>query len=113
MRSGLATLLSTWVLLLSLATVSPELQSWFHLQEESTCAGFCHSAHSDNDADESDKADHICAVTLFACGVDYVMPFSLPGATFLPTGVVHDPDVKTPFVARRFFIHARAPPVTI
>ena len=110
-RLWLATLLSAWVLLLSLARVSPELHNWFHLNEENTCAGHCHSTFPHNDTDAPEQADHVCPVTLFASGVDYGTPFSFPDATFLATGDVLDFEVQTPFVASRFSIHARAPPV--
>ena len=113
MHLGLTLLLSAWVLLLSLATVSPELHNWFHLHEENNCAGHCHSDHSNADAEDPSDPDHVCAVTLFAGGVDCDVPVSLPSATFLPSGDIDDPVVETPIVVHRSLLRARAPPVAV
>ena len=112
-RFGLAALLSAWVLLLSLATVSPDLHNWLHHHEEDTCEGHCHDEHSGAETEDPLHPDHICAVTLFAGGVDCEVGATLPNATFLPIGKIDVPDLETPLVVRRSVLHARAPPVAI
>lgn len=112
MRIGLAALLLAWVLLLSLATVSPDLHNRLHLFEADTCEGHCHSEHSnENDAEDTTPADHVCAVTLFAAGLDYDIPPSLPDVGFLPIGNIDDPESLSPLIVHRSLLYARAPPV--
>jgi hypothetical protein len=112
MRIGLAVLLSAWMLLLSMATVSPDLHNWLHHQDANTCEGHCHADHSnENDTEGSNHQDHVCAVTLFASGVDCDVPVTLPDTTFLTVGNIEDEEPQLPYVFHRLFLHARAPPV--
>ena len=110
MRIGLASLLSAWVLLLSLATVSPDLHSWLHHSDTDTCKGHCHSEHSESDSEDPFQTDHVCAVTLFAAGLDFHVPFSLPEATFPPVGTIVDTDKGTSCIGLQSMLRARAPP---
>ena len=110
MRIGLASLLSAWVLLLSAATVSPDLHNWLHHHDVDACEGHCHSEHSNTDDEEPAHSDHVCAVTIFAGGVEYDVPVSLPETTFLPVGNMDDPDFGTSYVVLSSLLRARAPP---
>ena len=110
-RLGLAALLSAWVLLLSAATVSPDLHNRLHHHVTDTCDGHCHEEHSDTGAENPSDPEHVCAVTLFAGGVDCDLPVSLSEATFLPVGNIDDPDVDMSPVVQRALLRARAPPV--
>ncbi len=111
MRIGLATLLSAWVLLLSAATVSPDLHGWLHHHEAETCEGHCHTEPTSSDADAPHHPEHVCAVTLFAGGVDLDVPVIFPDATFLPLGLLDFPETETPPFVHWSETRARAPPV--
>ena len=61
------------VLLLSMASVSPELHAWLHEATElksDACLHHKHAAHTPlHEADDSAAPEHECAVTLFSHGV--------------------------------------------
>lgn len=111
LRMGLATMLSAWVLLLSAARVSPGLHNFLHKHADKDCEGHCHADHSPSDSEDPSHPEHVCAVTLFASGIDCQTPVISPQASFLPLGLLDFPEAESPPFVHWSDTRARAPPV--
>ncbi len=106
----LAAFCAALVLLLSLATVSPELHARLHDSCERD-HGHSHDHSHDHDTPANDS-DHACAVTLFAQGLSLVTPLPAlsepaPSATLAPA---HSRDELLLPRPRAFTPPAQAPP---
>jgi len=67
---ALAGLLAVLVVVMGLASASPQAHAWMHGGEASAHEACTHSA---TPAPDTQHADHVCAVVLFAQGID--LPF--------------------------------------
>lgn len=108
-----AGLLCGWVLLLALAAVAPALHEQMHSPDFAS-AGLCHDSNHhcpDKKQDPYGQAEHQCAITLFAAGVELFQTdsFSAPLETVLD--IVSSADSPQPDIVLISLVQARAPPV--
>lgn len=76
LSGGLAVL----VLLLTLASVSPAIHQWLHVDD--LCEQHCETSHGDGDESVPSEGEfHICAVTFLSMGATSPIAIELPART--------------------------------